>query len=485
MRKETVENLIAELARMKDEPEPPGSEQEGTRARSEYESTLLRHATLRREAAMELLALLGPEAYLDEARILEDLDDSPLEYEREGRVVQTKGMMDRLTHAAEHLVELQEPARLAVRKLPTQKREEVRKIKVYGVGGSATPAAIAREITENSDCLGFEFEVVRRDRPRLENVGNDTLLVFSSFSGNTEEVLNCLACAIDSKRAAGPMIAMSSGGVLQQEAERHGIPWIPIPKHVHQPRESLSLQLSALLTVVSELRLPSGSVRSGPFSLTTQMLQAACARVRESAARFHYHVPFGENPAKQFAARLLYGSATAGTDGRHALVQRIPIVLSAASSEAVAYEFYTQLCEASKILCHVATCPEAFHNLVESMKFSLASRSSLPWSLCFIASDDDSPRVLERWCCTLKEVFPDVEPCSFRAEGAIPFERSVSAYYFCAWVRLYVAFLNGAEPLPVPTMSYMKRYMQGVPRPGLENLPCSAQEVLDAARPQE
>lgn len=460
----TVEDLIARLARASDWPASQGRGHGGRCARGHYESALLRHAALVQRTATELLTLMGPESYLDEPRILRALDHSPLDYEREGHAVQTGGMMDRLTHVPEYLVDMQEPTGLAVLELPTRKRKGVRKVKVYGVGGSATPAAVAKEIIENSGCLGFEFEVVRRDMPRFGNVGDDTLLIFSSFSGNTEETLNCLARATESKRATGPMIAMSSGGDLQQEAEKHRIPWIPIPKRVHQPRESLGLQLSAILTIISELGLPPGSDGSGPFSLTTEMVQAACEWVRESVTRFHYDVPFRENRAKQLAARLLYGGATAGAGDVSAPLPRIPIVLSGASSEAVAYEFYTQLCEASKILCHVATCPEAFHNLVESMKFSLASRSSVPWSLYFIESGDDSPRVLERWRFTLKEVFPGLEPCSFQAEGATPLERSISVYYFNAWVRLYVAFLNGAEPLPVPTMSYMKEYMRGIPR---------------------
>jgi hypothetical protein len=98
------------------------------------------------------------------------------------------------------------------------------------------------------------------------------------------------------------------------------------------------------------------------------------------------------------------------------------------------------------------------------MKFSLASQQGVPWSLYFIKSDDDEPRVAQRWRYTLAEVFPDVEPCQFETIGETPLERSLSAYYFNAWLRLYMAFLNGAQPLPVPTMDYMKDYMKRIKR---------------------
>jgi len=453
----SVQDLKAKLIECIREPTP-----EKVSRRADYNDAMRVHATIKQRAATGLLALLGPEAYLDNEKILLALDNTPLTYERDGQSIETTGMMDRLKHVPEYLEDMGQIASDAVAELCIQYKRRLCKVKVYGVGGSATPAAMAREIIENSGRLGFDFEVVRRDEPKFNAVDSNTLLIFSSFSGNTEETINCLKLAAKSGRATGRMVAMSTGGKLEEKAKRRGVPWIRIPCRVHQPRESLALQLVAILRIISDLELPSGAPDVEPYRLEDQTLQAAGQIVRDLHAEVEQQVPFRRNQAKQIAAKLLRGDL--GGRGAHPRLPRIPIVLSSASNEAVAYEFYTQLCEASKIVCHVASYPEALHNLVECMKFSLASQQGVPWSLYFIKSDDDEPRVAQRWRYTLAEVFPDVEPCQFETIGETPLERSLSAYYFNAWLRLYMAFLNGAQPLPVPTMDYMKDYMKRIKR---------------------
>jgi hypothetical protein len=453
-----VEDLKAKLIECIKEPTP-----EKVARRADYNNAMRVHATIKQRAATALLDLLGTRAYLDDEEILLALDNSALDYPRDGTTVQTTGMMDRLGHVPEYIEDMGQIASDAIAELRKQYKGRLSKIKVYGVGGSATPAGMAREIIENSGLLGFDFEVVRRDEPWFKAVDNETLLIFASFSGNTEETINCLDLAVKSRRAKGRMIAMSTDGLLEKKAKRRGIPWIPIPKRVLQPRESLALQLIALLRVISDLKFPSGTPGVDPYRLEDKTLRAAGKIIRDLHAKVWWKQPFARNKAKQFAAKLVFGER--GKVSEPGWRPRVPIVLSSASTQAVAYEFYSQLCEASKIICHVATYPEALHNLVESMKFSRASGRGAPWSLYYIENKrDDERRVRDRWDYTLSEVFGDVAPCRFETIGKTPLERSLSAYYFNAWLRLYIAFLNGAEPLPVPTMDHMKEFMKGIKR---------------------
>ncbi|UCH36589.1 MAG: hypothetical protein JSV65_09615 [Armatimonadota bacterium] len=462
-----AEKLIRRLEELAEDPDPNPPKLKGARRKRKYEHDISMHARVRHDAAGQLLALLGPKAYLNESRILRALDKSTLDYQRSRQQVRTKGMMDRLQHVPEYIIDMPQLIRSEVRGIAKVLRDaEIRKVKVYGVGGSATPAGIAREIIENSGRLGYDFEVVRRDTPRFESVDDATLLIFASFSGNTEETLNCFERALKRKHPTDHMIAMSKGGKLKTMAADSKVPWIRIPARIRQPRESMVFQLTAILSVVSALKLPSGGSRA-PFEVDDAMLDAAKRRLEGMRGELHWDVRFEANRAKQIAAKLVCGdvnAAKAGAYGAPWTRPCIPIVLSSASNQAVAYEFYTQLCEASKIVCHVATYPEALHNLVECMKFNLVSGAGVPWSLYFLESADDTPRVARRWRATLKEIFPDVAWCSFKAEGDTAFERALSGYYFNAWLRLYMAFLNGAEPLPVPTMDYMKDYMAGIPR---------------------
>jgi hypothetical protein len=248
-------------------------------------------------------------------------------------------------------------------------------------------------------------------------------------------------------------------------AKKHDIPWLPIPRYVIQPRESAAYQIVAILALLSNLKLTkSVSAGSASFCLNENLLETTVTSLEELVSRLHWAVPFQENTAKQMASQLFLGDNQGKADGSAIHQSRIPIIMSSISGAAVTYELYTQLCEASKILCHYAALPEALHNLVECMKFNLVSGSGFPWTLYFMESEDDEPRVHQRWRYTIQEIFPDIRPCSFRANGKTPFERSMLTYFFNAWLRLYIAFLNGAEPLPVPTMTYMKDYMHTVAR---------------------
>ncbi|MBM3336023.1 hypothetical protein FJY63_15295, partial [Candidatus Sumerlaeota bacterium] len=302
MARKTVEDLIASLSEPVEKPRLSRMKA-AERLRCDYQRAMLVHARQKQQVAMRLLALLGPEAYLDDERILRALDTSPLDYEQQGKSIRTRGMMDRLERVAEYLDDMQEPVRKAVAALLARGGGKgFRKVKVYGVGGSATPAGMAREIIENSGCLGFEFDVVRRDSPRFEAVGSDTLLIFASFSGNTEETLNCLRLARRAKAPASRMAAMSSGGKLEEEAQGgRCIPWICIPKRVLQPRESLALQVVAILGLISELKLPGAGRDGQPFRLDKKMLLATGKTLRAMTKRFHCETPFRKNQAKQFA----------------------------------------------------------------------------------------------------------------------------------------------------------------------------------------
>jgi hypothetical protein len=465
MRGSNVESLVSELKRLTGTRE--SSEQEAAaRSPGAQYRLALQGAKEIQDKARQLLAELGPEKYLDDTQILGLLDRSPLSYQLDdGTPVDTCGMMDRLTHVPEYLFAMGDVVREALGGL---RARQVRKIKVYGLGGSATPAAIAREIIGNSGGLGFEFEVVRRDSPSFGTVDGETLLVFSSYSGNTEEVLHafCLARR-DSSATTSPMLAMSAGGRLQELACEYGVPWVRVPRRVLQPRESLVLQTIALLHIVSELEMPAGDQRSGPFRLDEGVLRGTADSLRCLLEEVKCETPLRQNRAKQIAVQLLCGDARCWEALDRKLPDwypLIPVVMSSEPNAAVAYEFYTQLCEASKVLCHVATYPEAFHNLVECMRFSLLSQEGARWSLYFLESPDDESRVAQRWCHTLSEVFPGLAHCSHSVTGETALERSIAAYLFNAWVRLYVAFLNGVEPLPVPVMSHMKSHMAGVER---------------------
>jgi glucose/mannose-6-phosphate isomerase len=126
----------------------------------------------------------------------------------------------------------------------------VRQIVVAGMGGSALAAEFVRSWL--ADRLPVPVVIVR-DYVLPAFVGPDTLVVASSYSGNTEEGLSALH---EAERCRARIVVMTSGGKLLELAEAKGHPRVGLPAaHPHfdlprglQPRLAVLYGVRALAT---------------------------------------------------------------------------------------------------------------------------------------------------------------------------------------------------------------------------------------------
>ena len=111
---------------------------------------------------------------------------------------------------------------------------------VAGMGGSGVGGSLARAALWPR--LGRPLELARG--PELPAwAGPDTLVLCSSYSGDTEETL----AAYDAAGEAGaPRVVSSSGGELPARARRDGVPVIPLPGGF-QPRAAVGYSLVTAL----------------------------------------------------------------------------------------------------------------------------------------------------------------------------------------------------------------------------------------------
>src|SRR3989344_5862353 len=75
------------------------------------------------------------------------------------------------------------------------------------------------------------------------------LIILSSYSGNTEEVLDVYQQA---RKKNIPLAAISVGGDLLKRAQADGIPYIQLPDIGVQPRLSLGFGIKALMALMKE-----------------------------------------------------------------------------------------------------------------------------------------------------------------------------------------------------------------------------------------
>ncbi|MFH1623075.1 MAG: bifunctional phosphoglucose/phosphomannose isomerase [Candidatus Aenigmatarchaeota archaeon] len=133
------------------------------------------------------------------------------------------------------------------------------RVVVCGMGGSAVGGDFIVD-TLRAYGIRLHAEVSRRyELPT--HVGKGTLIIISSYSGETEETLSQFA---EARRRGLQVICMSSGGRLKKWAENFGIPFVELPGGF-KPRATLPY---SLFTVIEYLR------EAGKLDLTADIDEA-------------------------------------------------------------------------------------------------------------------------------------------------------------------------------------------------------------------
>lgn len=298
----------------------------------------------------------------------------------------------------------------------------IKNIVLAGMGGSAWYALYLRPWAE----VSVPFEVVR-DYELPDYVGEDTLLISSSYSGNTEETLAALAAA----EAKGAHIAVvSAGGKLAALAKEKGHTFFEIPGGI-QPRMSSFYMLVAVVTLLERLKLvPAGKL--------TDLSQAG-DWLKEQIASWRPDVPTKENATKQLALELI---------GKSVVVYSGPKLFPAAN------KFKICLNENAKNVAWVNQYPEFNHN--EFIGWS-SHPADKPYAVVEVRSNLEHERVQKRFevserLLSGKRPTPEV----VTPQGETLLRQLLWTSNFCDYVSLYVALLNNVNPTPVGLVEKLK-----------------------------
>lgn len=331
------------------------------------------------------------------------------------------GMLGHIRRMPDHLEEgIGIGERAPLQSLET---ETFNSIIVTGVGGSAIAGDLIRSHLAND--IRIPFQVQRHYRlPGF--VGRRTLVVCTSYSGDTEETLS----AYDDAMARGARtMAITTGGKLAAKAKIDGTPLVEIPDGL-PPRAAIGYSFAPLLVIISRLGLCGH--KSSEISRAASALRA---RLSE------YLGPEDKNDAISLA-RVLHGS--------------IPVIYAGSDHlDGVAWRFKGQLCENSKNLAFVNLFPEFNHNEIVGW--------DLPWSLLdnlavvILGGKGDHPRVAARM--EIVSAYLKSKDCKV-VKVDRQFEEGLANILlwiqFVDFASYYLALLNGVDPTPVRPIEYLK-----------------------------
>ncbi|RJQ29480.1 bifunctional phosphoglucose/phosphomannose isomerase [Candidatus Parcubacteria bacterium] len=245
-----------------------------------------------------------------------------------------------------------------------------------------------------------------------------SLVIATSYSGNTEETIDALELALKRKLN---IAVIASGGKLIAMARKFGIPYVLVPSGI-QPRAALGYLLVATLTVMGEkralrgLRELAGTLRPGRY----------------------------EQQGKSLARRLR---------------RSVPVIYASPRNYSVAYNWKIRLNETGKIPAFYHLVPEMNHN--EMIGFDV-NRSTVSLSrrfhFIFLEDPDDDPRILKRMRVTRK-LFAGR---GFRSD-AVPlrgrnvWEKVFSSIVLADWASYHVARQYHSEPEAVAMIEKFKK----------------------------
>ena len=302
---------------------------------------------------------------------------------------------------------------------------DVTAVAVLGMGGSAIGADLVRGVY--ADRLRVPLVNVRDyDLPAF--AGARTLVVASSFSGSTEETLSAVGQAL---QRGCPLVAVTTGGLLQSVAERAGAPLISFPGE-GQPRASVGYGVVLLAGLLE---------RAGLLDVDRAEVAAAAASARAMVERCAPEVETDANPAKRLA---------------WSLVDRFPVVEGGGFLGVVARRWKTQLNENAKSSAAWEELPEATHNAIVgyAQPESLHERMFV----VLLESPDEHPRISRRLSLSAELLAEQQIPYEVVAAGGSGrLAQALSTIVLGDFVSAYLGILYGLDPTPVEAITRLKR----------------------------
>jgi glucose/mannose-6-phosphate isomerase len=293
-----------------------------------------------------------------------------------------------------------------------------------GLGGSAIGGDLVRSYLGND--LPIPFEIVRGyDLPA--SVTSNTLLIISSYSGNTEESLSLFDAVV--AKGVAP-VCITAGGRLLDEANSRGLSKVVLPQG-YQPRAALAYSFVSVLMVIQHAGLTKNEE----------------GKIQETARH-----------CKELASA--YANLTGGNEAlkiAHALQHSVPVIYSASDVlGSINARWRGQLQENAKHLAFGNVLPEMNHNEINSWHLPKDLVQHFH-ALLLRSHEDEHPRVQKRFQ-VLETILREhgVNVTSVHAQGDDRLNRMFSLIVLGDWVSFYLAMLTEVDPTPIPAIDKLK-----------------------------
>jgi len=300
----------------------------------------------------------------------------------------------------------------------------VSKILIHGMGGSAISGDLLLNLLSRE---APEIEVfVHRDYDLPGWVGKDTLVISSSHSGETEEVISGIEVG---RKNMAKMLAITSGGTLEKHFLKYSLPVFPLPKE-GPPRTLFPFVVGLLCGILDALSLSNLSLHIDETQREIYELEQSLNRNTNAIA----------NKAKGLATIL---------DGT------VPIVYIPREFSAVGRRWKAQLNENAKIFSSYELLPEAHHNSI------MALEKETNAYIILITPSVTNENIDRRYKAT--KLFLEkksVPHATLAAPGATILSQLLGACLLADYTSYYLALIRGVQPSTNDSIDQIKRILK-------------------------
>lgn len=307
--------------------------------------------------------------------------------------------------------------------------KKIKNVVVAGMGGSALPTRIIKSIYR----LDLKLPVEISNDYRLPGfVNKDTLVILSSYSGSTEEVLSMAA---EAKKKKAKIIVIASGKNLAEMVKK-GVPGIVFTTDNNpcgSPRMGLGYALVGQLLIFSALGLVKFTAQDKKEMVSV-------------AGKYNnlYGVETKENLAKRTAVLLK---------------NRMVLFMAAEHLVGNAHVAANQMNENNKRLAVSFALPELNHHLLEGMKLPTSNERGV-LAVVFNSNLYDE-RISKRIAITRTILAQNnIAQVEYVLGESRPLSQVVEALVFSSYLSYYGAILEGLDPTAIPYVDFLKKKLK-------------------------
>ena len=304
------------------------------------------------------------------------------------------------------------------------KYSDINKIIVAGMGGSAIGGDVVYSLVGNEIKIPY-FVIRGYNLPAW--VDSTTLVICSSYSGNTEETNEILEKA---KFVQAKICAITTGGRLEQLCEKDNFDRVIIPSGL-QPRAALAFSFIPILFVLNKL-----DIISNKFLM---WLESSTGLIKQN--RKIYSEKNDDNPTWVLAKKIF---------------NKIPIIYADSDRlNTIAVRLKGQICENGKILAFHNIFPEMNHN--EIVGWEKNSELFKSYFIIWLFDEKMNERNKARQQIILDMLDKiGLDQLKIEVNGNNFEERFLLLIHYGDWLSYWCAILHNTDPSPVKNINILK-----------------------------